>query len=155
MRQSILGLVISLQVSIVRGFAVSPLHYRAARHSRDSRLCSSPQQQQQDDEEQPKLVLDNVDAHMSQLRNKYPTSESDYLAAARARSAARIESKDRQASDQDWQAVAEEKKMQQEGLKDDWEASAAEAGNAESQIIIPMDASDENGDEEEPKLLLF
>ena len=97
---------------------------------------------------------------MAKLRNKYPTSEADYLAAARARNAARAASLNAEASDQDWSQVAAEVRKRQGGgaVDEDWESSAREAGNADSQILIPVDletSGDSGGEEDEPKLLLF
>lgn len=107
-------------------------------------------------EEQPDgLILDNVGEQMAQLSSKYPTSEADYVAAARARAAARTASKERTAKDEDWQAVR--KQAQESGQAiDDWENSATEAGNIDSQILLPDLPGDENeGGDDEPKLLLF
>lgn len=110
-------------------------------------------------ETQPLLLLtaDEIDRQMARLRSKYPTSEADYLAAARARNAAKQASSERTATDEDWQQIAAEKKEQVGTVLDDWESSQAEAGNADSQILIPMmdGAKGEDGEEEEPKLLLF
>jgi hypothetical protein len=105
----------------------------------------------------PELLLSTSDvtAHMAKLRSKYPTSEADYLAAARARNAAKQASSDRTATDADWQQIAADKK-QAVGEIDDWDTSVSEAGNADSQILIPMTPSiGADGEEEEPKLMLF
>lgn len=106
------------------------------------------------------LILNDIDSQMAKLRNKYPTSEADYLAAARARNAARAASLNAEASDQDWSQVAAEVRKRQGGgaVDEDWESSAREAGNADSQILIPVDletSGDSGGEEDEPKLLLF
>ena len=107
--------------------------------------------------DEPDLVLgDDVNKQMAQLRSKYPTAEADYLAAARARAAARTPSSETRATDKDWQRIAQEKR-QQVGDIDDWENSKAEAGNIDSQILLP-DLPSEEGEEgagDEPKLLLF
>jgi len=115
----------------------------------------------EDDQEPSKdeLVLgEAVDQQMARLRSKYPTSEADYLAAARARAAAKTASVESSAaSDSDWQRLADEKRQAVGGEIDDWENAKAEAGNADSQILLP-DLPTEDGDGEDgedPKLLLF
>jgi hypothetical protein len=105
----------------------------------------------------PELLLSasDINAQMAKLRNKYPTSEADYLAAARARNAAKQASSEGTASDADWRQIAAEKK-EAVGEIDDWESSKSEAGNSDSQILIPLTSSvGEDGEEEEPKLMLF
>jgi hypothetical protein len=109
---------------------------------------------------------------MQKLRSKYPVSESAYLAAAKARSQQQMESQERQATDEDYQKIQQEKLAQFGStgwIVDDWEASRKEAGNVESQILIPIPnptstsssrlgggtGGDDNGEDEEPKLLLF
>jgi hypothetical protein len=100
------------------------------------------------------LLLDAnaVQQEMAGLKSKYPTSEADYLAAARARAAAQVASKNDGATDEDWLKVKQEA-AQQGGVNDDWEVSAREAGNSDSQILIPM--APEDADDDEPKLMLF
>ena len=106
--------------------------------------------------EQPELVLgDDMNTQMARMRSKYPTAEADYLAAARARAAAQTPSVETRATDKDWQKIAQEKR-QQLGELDDWESSKAEAGNIDSQILLPDLPPDEGeGADDEPKLLLF
>mmetsp|Transcript_12881 Transcript_12881/g.16884 ORF Transcript_12881/g.16884 Transcript_12881/m.16884 type:complete len:183 (+) Transcript_12881:179-727(+) len=109
----------------------------------------------ENDETIPSLILDNetIQQQMQQVKSKYPTNESDYLAAARARAAAKTPSVTRKATDDEWQRIAKEKQLTKEALdlQDDWEDSLKEAGNADSQILIPMN---EPGEDEEPTLLL-
>ena len=101
------------------------------------------------------LSANDVNAQMAKLRKTYPTSEADYLAAARARNVAKQTSSERTATDADWRQIAAEKK-EAVGEIDDWESSRLEAGNSDSQILIPLTpATMENGEEEEPKLMLF
>ncbi|CAB9506284.1 expressed unknown protein [Seminavis robusta] len=117
-------------------------------------FSSSPEEQP---EEKPEgLILDAsaVQEQMGKLRSKYPTSEADYLAAARKRAEMKVESQNSASTAEDWKKVAMEKEKQPGGRSDDWEASKAEAGNEDSQILIPVDLSGEGGEEEEPKLLL-
>ena len=121
-------------------------------------LFSTPE-----DAEPPKLILDldEVKEKMAKLKSKYPTAEADYLAAARKRAALKVESRNNESSDEDWQKMAAEKNQVMGGAEagtpaaaagdDGWEASLNDEGNAQdSQIFIPM----EGGEDEEPKLLL-
>ena len=104
----------------------------------------------------PKLVLDmtTIQQVLQLEKSKYPTSEKDYLAAARQRAAEARESVNDLSTDDDWMDMAA--KNRAAGL-DDWEHSLAEAGNADSQILIPvMETNVKEGEEPpEPKLLLF
>jgi hypothetical protein len=133
-------------------------------------LYSSPTNDNDESSQpQPSLILDDsaLQAQMQKLRSKYPVSESAYLAAAKERSKQQAASKERQATDADWQRIQREKAQLFGGmLQDDWEASRREAGNADSQILLPnptpsssssSSSSGGTGDEdnEEPKLLLF
>jgi hypothetical protein len=107
----------------------------------------------------PRLLLtpDEIRRQMHSLRSQYPTSEAEYLAAARARNAAKLASSERTATDRDWHQMAADQKRDV-GALDDWESSAEEAGNVDSQILIPMESNSgtgDDGEEEEPKLLLF
>jgi hypothetical protein len=120
---------------------------------------TDPDEQAQQETEPSSLLLtaDEVAQQMARLRSKYPTSEADYLAAARARSAAKTQSVQGAATDDDFEQLAQQKR-QQVGDIDDWEQSKAEAGNSDSQILIPMNIvveDNDNGDADEPKLLLF
>ena len=111
----------------------------------------------ENDDNTAQLLLSesDVNAQMAKLRSKYPTSEAGYLAAARARNAAKQASSEGTASDADWRQIAAEKK-EAVGEIDDWESSKSEAGNFDSQILIPLTpAIGEDGAEEEPKLMLF
>jgi len=115
---------------------------------------SNPEGDQQ--QPPPELVLgEDLGQHMAKLRSKYPTAEADFLAAARARAAAKTPSVETQATEDDWKAIAEEKR-QQLGEIDDWEISKAEAGNIDSQILLPdLPPDDDEGEDDEPKLMLF
>ena len=110
----------------------------------------------ENDNDEPKLLLsfNEVEAQMKTLRSKYPTSEADYLAAARARNAAKVSSSERTASDDDWREIAAEKKRAV-GEIDDWENSISEAGNVDSKILIPLTSGDSEDGDDEPKLMLF
>lgn len=116
-----------------------------------------PQQQQQQQEDG--LVLDGLDAEMGKMASKFSFTETDFLAAAKKRAAERVESKNASAADNEWQALAEEKKTEY-GEIDDWDNSMKEAGNKDSQILMftdPPAAADgeDKGEDDEPKLLLF
>jgi hypothetical protein len=107
-------------------------------------------------EEPKKLVLgDGIENDMKRLKSKFPTSEVDFLAAARKRAQEARESINNSASEDDWLNIASQK--QSATQQDDWEASLKEAGNEESQILIPVErcSSNADGEDEEPKLLLF
>jgi hypothetical protein len=122
-------------------------------------LRSTPDDAEAAADEAPSLVLgDGLGTEMAKLRSKYPTSEADYLAAARARNAAKQASTSH-GDEKSWKQLAEEKKRSGELEDDAWEASRQEAGNADSQILIPMMDKDEDSDDsenpEEPKLLLW
>lgn len=99
------------------------------------------------DGEEPRLVLgDEVQSELSKIKTKYPTSEADYLAAARARSAAKTASTQIQATEEQLQKLAAEKKAlmgEGEGFSED--------GDPDSPILMPG----EKGDDPEDKLMLF
>lgn len=131
--------------------------------SPSSLLSSSAGAAGDEEVEEQGLVLgkDDLEATMSRLQSKYPTSEASYLAASRKRAeearAGKLSSVEGAASDADWNAMADEKAKMM-GDDDAWEASKKEAGNEDSQILMftsPGDDDDDGGDEEEPKLLLF
>jgi hypothetical protein len=119
--------------------------------------AATPEEENDSYDEEPSLVLgDAVNEQMASLKSKYPTAEADYLAAARARNAAKTNSVSHAASDEAWKNLRDEKKKTGLLQEDAWEASLEEAGNADSQILIPMsDQADSSDDPEEPKLLLF
>mmetsp|Transcript_21437 Transcript_21437/g.25869 ORF Transcript_21437/g.25869 Transcript_21437/m.25869 type:complete len:174 (-) Transcript_21437:117-638(-) len=115
------------------------------------------------EDEEPKLMLDNLGDQMQEMNSKYPTSESAYLEASRKRAEAyrqgQLESNNDGATDAEWQQMADAKSAAMgDNVQDDWEASLAEAGNADSQILMfTNEGGDggEDGEDEEPKLLLF
>jgi hypothetical protein len=105
----------------------------------------------------PELVLDTdaVAQQMASLRCKYPTAEADYLAAARARAALKQESRNNDATDDDWKRAKNTAMGAVKGSDADWEISAKEAGNVDSQILIPLGPTGDDDDDGEPKLMLF
>jgi hypothetical protein len=162
MKAYIYAQIVVLLPSISIGF-LPPDNYRRRRLSSSSTnrqvnmSSNAADNHDCEDNDAAELLLSasDVNAQMAKLRSKYPTSEADYLAAARARNAAKQASSERTATDADWRQIAAEKK-QAVGEIDDWESSKAEEGNSDSQILIPMmPAILENGEEEEPKLMLF
>ena len=110
------------------------------------------------------LDTDTVNQQMNQLKSKYPTAEADYLAAARKRAAEKTASVNDMSTDEEWFEANKKKSLIGDGSEDEWEKSLEEAGNADSQILIPMSASidgeggdDNNGDGNggpEPTLLI-
>lgn len=132
--------------ALASGFVV-PLTHRP----RNVVACFAEPESNDADGNASGLILDAaaMAQQMAGLRSKYPTAEADYLAAARARAAQKAESKNNEATDEDWRQVKEKTKMKDD---DDWEISAKEAGNIDSQILIPLMNDD---DDEEPKLMLF
>lgn len=121
-------------------------------------VISSSESSDNQEENSEGLVFENLDKEMSKMSSKYSFTESDYLAAARKRAEMKMESSNSGASDEEWQGMANEKK-EQLGDIDDWENSVKEAGNADSQILMftdpPADSDDGDGEDDEPKLLLF
>ena len=135
--------------SPVQGFSVSTAAVTAPR-------ATALLNAEGNDEAQPdSLILggEEREQQLNQLKSKYPTSEADYLAAARARAAAKTPSASQKASDEDWQKIAEEKKKAGVGADDDgWESSLEDA---ESAILIMSTNEDgEPEDDGEPTLLL-
>jgi hypothetical protein len=120
--------------------------------------CSFLPRYMSDEDEPPKLVLDSqaIQEALKVEKSRFPTAESDYLAAARQRAAEARESVNSMSSDEDWFNMASQKTAEMGGTMDDWEASRAEAGNADSLILIPATPDMKEGEEPpEPKLLLF
>lgn len=121
-------------------------------------MSSSP------DDEEPKLVLGDMNSAMQNVRkdsgDAFDFGGIDFLANAKARAAAKVESNNNVAGDEEWEKLAAEKK-EQFGEIDDWENSMKEAGNMDSQILMFSDPPAEGGEEgkegedDEPKLLLF
>eukprot|EP00531_Pseudo-nitzschia_arenysensis_P021334 CAMPEP_0116148588 /NCGR_PEP_ID=MMETSP0329-20121206/18457_1 /TAXON_ID=697910 /ORGANISM="Pseudo-nitzschia arenysensis, Strain B593" /LENGTH=118 /DNA_ID=CAMNT_0003644771 /DNA_START=187 /DNA_END=543 /DNA_ORIENTATION=+ len=118
-------------------------------------MSSSPE------DEEPKLVLGDIQSEMQSVRktsgDDFDFGGIDFLANAKARAKAKIESNNNVAGDEKWEQLAAEKK-EQFGEIDDWENSQKEAGNMDSKILMfsdPPAEGDEDGEEEEPKLLLF
>jgi len=131
-------------------------------------VFSSPE-----DEPEPQgLFLGNdIEKEMKKAKadaGEYDFGQIDYLALARQRAAAQLESNNDVADDEEWTNLADEKKSQF-GQIDDWENSQKEAGNTDSQILMFTEeqiAGEGSGDgeggdggegdgDDGPKLLLF
>jgi len=150
--------------------AVSSFSLQGAPEARscrtDLRMSSSPDASGDGDDEEPRLVLGDMGTEMKNVRTdsnvEYDFGAIDFLAAAKARAAAQVESNNNVAGDEAWQTLAEEKK-EQFGEIDDWENAQKEAGNADSQILMFSEPAveegesegDGDGEDDEPKLLLF
>jgi len=105
------------------------------------------------------LITDNFAEQMQGVSTGgYPTAPMDYLAAARQRAAERRESQN-YSYDEDWKSLAEEKDQMGEGQGDGWEESLVDEGNEENLIILPGNlesvGGNDDGEEEEPQILLF
>jgi hypothetical protein len=117
--------------------------------------CSYYHQNEPPSREEPAQGLylgDDVEEQIKSLTSKFPTSEADYLAAARKRAEEARASINNEASDEDWQQVAHHDATT---INDDgWESSIA----LESEILLPklptQGGKDGGEEEEEPTLLL-
>ena len=114
----------------------------------------------EDNNDEPKLVLDNMEDAIASLKTKYPTSEAGYLEAARKRAEEqRASVETTAASDEEWKNMARAKAqaMGTSSDEDGWESSKDDAASlGESQVLIPINpSSDDDSEEDEPKLLLF
>ena len=123
------------------------------------RTITSLAAEENDKDEPDGLVLGGLDQEMKKVASDIDFGAIDYLAEAKKRAAQKTESRNAGARDEDWKELADEKK-EQYGVIDDWENSVKEAGNTDSQILMftdpPADEEDgEDGDDDEPKLLLF
>lgn len=130
--------------------AFAPSSKRTAWKMRTDTVFSSSSADGEQAEEPTLLIGEDLDKELKQIKSKYPTSEADYLAAARKRAQEKKESVNSLSKDEDWQVVAEKKG--EKGDDDDWENSD------DSQILLPdlgSDSTGEDGEEKEPELLLF
>jgi len=144
---------------------------------------SSPEQDESaESQSEPSLFLGNGESIENEMKKakidagEYDFGQIDYLALARQRAAAQVESNNNQSKDEEWIALSNEKKKLSGGVgfdddpsqmetdndnadDSDWENSQQndDAGNAESNSLIytePPPSTGEDGDDE-PKLLLF
>ena len=108
------------------------------------------QQQQYDNnqgggggEEPTLLITDNMQQEMQRATANSDIGGLDYLALARARAEARVESVNNQSTAEDWQRLADEKVMEQGGYvsgDEAWEASLEEEGSASDFSSLGMGA---------------
>ena len=154
MKRPLLSLLLLLHVTVA---FLPPLTF-TTRNTARAILFST---QDDNDNEPDELVLGNalLEDQMKSLRTKFPTTEADYLAAARKRAEEARASMNSAASDEEWMAMAAQQQQKQgNDDDDDWESSLQDqAGNEESQILIPkVETNDEeDGEDDEPKLLLL
>jgi hypothetical protein len=143
----------------VDSFTLNPINIHGIRccpYRHVGMIADATGSNESEEEPPPSLLVlgDALNQELAKFSSKYPTSESDYLAAARKRSEQKPDSINNLSDDSDWLAMSKAK--QSEGIVlDDWEQSLVEAGNADSQILIPIVVTDDKEDGEEPKLLLF
>lgn len=99
------------------------------------------QQQYNQNEDQPLLITGNMQEEMARATNGVELGGIDYLALARQRAAARVESTNDQSSDADWIQLAEEKKRQKGGYgsdDEDWEKSLDDEGSMSDSAALGM-----------------
>ena len=154
------SLLLLLPIVVVNSFSIVASQSRVSSFKTTTQLPSEADDENQEREQG--LVLDGLDDQMNKMKGQFEGYELDYLAAARKRAELKVESVNDASRDEDWQKIADEKK-EAYGEIDDWENSAKEAGNVDSQILMFTDPAPGDGDDgedgdggsEEPKLLLF
>ena len=136
-----------------------------SRSWRNSNLSASENDDEPEPESQGLIFGDAIESEMNAVKgaNEYDFGQIDYLALAKQRAANKPESNNNVAGDDEWMDLAKEKE-EQFGKIDDWENSQKEAGNADSQSLLmfnteqqstEVDGGSEDGDDDEPKLLLL
>ena len=98
---------------------------------------------QQQEEEPTLLITDNMQQEMQRATANSDIGGLDYLALARARAAARVESVNNQSTAEDWQRLADEKAMERGGYvsgDEAWEASLGEEGSESDFASLGMGA---------------
>lgn len=78
------------------------------------------------------LITDNMQQEMQRATANTDMGGIDYLALARQRAAARVQSVNSQSTDADWQALADEKRMESGGYVNEdeaWESSLNDEGS--------------------------
>lgn len=98
---------------------------------------------QQQEEEPTLLITDNMQEEMQRATANTDIGGLDYLALARQRAAAKVESVNSQASAEDWHRLAEEKIIESGGYVNEdeaWEASLEEEGSASDFDSLGMGA---------------
>ena len=119
-------------------------YYDEQQQQQNQQYYDAQQQQQYGGEEEPTLLItDNMQEEMQRATANSDIGGLDYLALARARAAARVESVNNQSTDQDWQRLADEKTMEQGGYvsgDEAWEASLGEEGSESDFASLGMGA---------------
>eukprot|EP00542_Grammatophora_oceanica_P021209 CAMPEP_0194033842 /NCGR_PEP_ID=MMETSP0009_2-20130614/6356_1 /TAXON_ID=210454 /ORGANISM="Grammatophora oceanica, Strain CCMP 410" /LENGTH=155 /DNA_ID=CAMNT_0038674571 /DNA_START=40 /DNA_END=507 /DNA_ORIENTATION=+ len=151
--RSFLLLLATLSIAkTASGFVLSPLRQPCF----VAREMSTGADEETAEASSTKKLLTNPEemkASLQSIKSQYPTSESDYLAAAKARAVQAKESVNSNASDEDWSQMAKEKIRQMGGeTKDEWESSLAEAGSESQAALGGLLIESEN--DEDKKLLL-
>lgn len=105
----------------------------------------------QNDEEPSLLITDNMSQEMARATSGVELGGIDYLALARQRAAARVESNNSQSTDADWVELAEEKKRQLGDMAefaDDeaWEKSLDDEGSLSDAASLGMGVKLEEGE---------
>lgn len=118
--------------------------YYDEQQQQNQQYYDGQQQQQYGGEEEPTLLItDNMQEEMQRATANSDIGGLDYLALARARAAARVESVNNQSTDQDWHRLADEKTMEQGGHvsgDEAWEASLGEEGSESDFASLGMGA---------------
>ena len=150
------------QQRVVRQQLSQELHSRSWRNSK---ISASENDDEPEPESQGLIFGDAIESEMNAVKgaNEYDFGQIDFLALAKQRAANKPESNNNVAGDDEWMDLAKEKE-EQFGKIDDWENSQKEAGNADSQSLLmfkteqqstEVDGGSEDGDDDEPKLLLL
>lgn len=105
----------------------------------------------QNDEEPSLLITDNMSQEMARATSGVELGGIDYLALARQRAAARVESNNSQSTDADWVELAEEKKRQLGEMAEyaddeDWEKSLDDEGSLSDAASLGMGVKLEEGE---------
>ena len=135
-----------------------------SRSWRNSNLSAS-ENEPEPEPSQGLIFGDAIESEMNAVKgaNEYDFGQIDFLALAKQRAANKPESNNNVAGDDEWMTLAAEKE-EQFGKIDDWENSQKEAGNADSQSLLMFnteqqsteaEGGSEDGDDDEPKLLLL
>ena len=160
---SSIALLVTVSTQQVCSFSILPPATQQHQQYPVSSALFSSEDNSNEEPPPPSLILDAdaVNQQMGQLKSKYPTAEADYLAAARKRAAEKTASVNDMSTDEEWFEANEKKSLIGDGMEDAWEKSLEEAGNADSQILIPINTIDgEGGDDDdnsngpEPTLLI-
>ncbi|KAL9189823.1 hypothetical protein ACHAXT_009498 [Thalassiosira profunda] len=109
------------------------------------------QYNQQGAEEPSLLITDDMQGELAKATSGFEVGGMDYLALARARNEAKMESQNSQATAADWHSVAEEKKRRmgdaaEYAADEDWEKSLEDEGSAADSAVLGMGVQLEQGE---------